>query len=202
MTTLLATDSVAVGVTVIATLVIVALAGAVWYLLKTVRELRQEADGLARQAEELLDEMDLTLHQAGLEVDRVDRMVGSAEAISDAVGSASRLVGGAVTAPFIKVVAFGTGVARGLRLVRGRPRPEVGTGPKDGRRWRKPVAEGGRLRGRRGLPRSKAIPVRSSAVKASPVKSSPVKASPVKASPVKSGSVKASAVTSSEGRRR
>jgi hypothetical protein len=197
MTTLLATDSVAVGVTVIATLVIVALAGAVWYLLKTVRELRQEADGLAREAEELLDEMDLTLHQAGLEVDRVDRMVGSAEAISDAVGSASRLVGGAVTAPFIKVVAFGTGVARGLRLVRGRPRAEVGAGPKDGRRRRKPVAEGGRLRGRRGLPRRKAIPVRSSAVKASPVKSSPVKASPVK-----SGSVKASAVTSSEGRRR
>ena len=61
MTTLLATDSVAVGVTVIATLVIVALAGAVWYLLKTVRELRQEADGLAREAEELLDEMDLTV---------------------------------------------------------------------------------------------------------------------------------------------
>ena len=65
------------------------------------------------------------MHQAGLEVERVDRMVGSAEAISDAVGSASRLVGGAVTAPFIKVVAFGTGVARGLRLVRGRPRAEV-----------------------------------------------------------------------------
>ncbi len=128
MTTLLATDSVAVGVTVVATLVIVAMAGAVWYLLKTVRELRQEADGLAREAEELLDEMDLTLHQAGLEVDRVDRMVGSAEAISDAVGSASRLVGGAVTAPFIKVVAFGTGVARGLRLVRGRP-------PGGGWRW-------------------------------------------------------------------
>jgi hypothetical protein len=187
MTTLLATDSVAVGVTVIATLVIVALAGAVWYLLKTVRELRQEAEGLAHEAEELLGEMDLTVHQAGLEVERVDRMVGSAEAISDAVGSASRLVGGAVTAPYIKVVAFGTGVARGLRLVRGRSRPEVAAGMRDGRRRRKPLANSGHLRGRRALSRSRTLPVQSSAVKSSAVQSS---------------AVRSSAVRSSEGRRR
>ncbi len=172
MTTLLATDSVAVGVTVLATLVIVALAGAVWYLLRTVRELRQEAEGLAREAEELLGELDLTVHQAGLEVERVDRMVGSAEAISDAVGSASRLVGGAVTAPYIKVVAFGTGVARGLRLVRGRPRPEVAAGMGDGHRRRKAVAKSGHLRGRRALPRGRTIPIRTSAVKTSAIRSS------------------------------
>jgi methyl-accepting chemotaxis protein len=126
MRLLLATDAVAVGVTVIATLVLVALAAAVGYLLKCVRDLRREARELAREADALLGDLDLTVRQAdltvreaGREVERVDRMVGSAEAISDAVGSASRLVGGAVTAPFIKVVAFATGVAKGLRMVRG-----------------------------------------------------------------------------------
>lgn len=163
MTTLLATDSVAVGVTVIATLVIVALAGAVWYLLKAVRDLRQEADGLAREAEAMLGELDVTVHQAGLEVERVDRMVGSAEAISDRVGSASRLVGGAVTVPFIKVVAFGTGVARGLRLVRGRPATGGVTSVRDGRRRRKSKARGGgRSAGAPALPSRGAVIVRSS----------------------------------------
>jgi hypothetical protein len=163
MGALLATDPVAVGVTVVATLVVVALVGAVWYLLKAVRDLRQEAQGLAREAEELLGELDLTVHQAGLEVERVDRMVGSAEAISDAVGSASRLVGGAVTAPFIKVVAFGSGVARGLRLVRGAPRTDGATSIRDGRRREKRRAKGiGRLRSRPALSSRSAIIVRSS----------------------------------------
>jgi hypothetical protein len=121
MTAPLATDAVAVGLTAVATLVIVGLAGAVSYLPKAVRELRQEAEGLAREAEQLLGELNVTVHQEGLEVARVDRLLGSAEAISGAVGSASRPVGGAVTAPFIKVVAFGTGVARGPRLLRRRP---------------------------------------------------------------------------------
>ena len=112
------TDSVAVGVTVVATLLVVALAVAVGYLLKTVREMRREAQGLAREAQELLDELGSTVRRAGMEVDRVDRMVGSAEAISDAVGSASKLVGGAMAGPLIKLVAFGSGLGRAVRLVR------------------------------------------------------------------------------------
>jgi len=62
--------------------------------------------------------MDLVVRQAGAEVERVDRMVGSAEAISEAVGSASRLVGGVVTEPLIRLVALGSGVARVARVVR------------------------------------------------------------------------------------
>jgi len=113
------TDVLAVEVTIVATLVVVALVAAVIYMLRSVRELRREADGLARDAQELLDELGATVRQAGAEVERVGQMVGSAEAISDAVGSASRLVGGVVTEPLIKVVAFGSGLARAARVVRG-----------------------------------------------------------------------------------
>jgi len=113
------TDAVAVGVTVVATLVVVALAGSVVYLLRTVHELRHEAEAHAAEAGQLLDEVDEAVRQAGAEVQRVDRMVGSAEAISDAVGSASRLVGGAVAEPVIKVVAFASGLARVVRALRG-----------------------------------------------------------------------------------
>jgi len=116
---LAATDVVAVGVTVVATLVVVALLAAVGSLLGAVRDLRRQADELRREASELLDELGATVHEAGLEVERVERMVGSAEAISEVVCSASRLVGGAVASPFIKLVALGAGVARGLRLIRG-----------------------------------------------------------------------------------
>ncbi len=158
MNALLATDTVAVGVTVIATLVLVALAAAVWYLLKAVRDLRQEASGLAREAGDMLGELDMTVHQAGLEVERVDRMVGSAEAISDAVGSASRLVGGAVTTPFIKVVAFSSGVARGLRLIGGHRGTDQAERARGSRRRKKSRARyAGRWRGR------PAPPVRSAA---------------------------------------
>ena len=115
---LAATDAVAVGVTVVATLVVVALVVAVGSLLGAARDLRREADELRWEAGEVLDEMGATVREAGLEVARVERMVGSAEAISDVVGSASRLVGGAVAGPFIKLVALGSGVARGLRLMR------------------------------------------------------------------------------------
>ncbi len=149
MNALLATDTVAVGVTVIATLVLVALAASVGYLLKAVRELRQEASGLAREAGDMLGELDMTVHRAGLEVERVDRMVGSAEAISDAVGSASRLVGGAMTTPFIKVVAFSSGVARGLRLVRGSRGTDRAERARGSRRRKKSRARNaGRWRGR------------------------------------------------------
>jgi hypothetical protein len=115
---LAATDTLAVGVTVIATLVIVCLLVAIGYLLKVARELRRQALELAQTAEQLLDELGATVRHAGMEVERVERMVGSAEAISDAVGSASRLVGGALAGPFIKLVALGSGAVRMARLVR------------------------------------------------------------------------------------
>jgi Tfp pilus assembly protein PilW len=113
-----ATDATAVGVTVVATVVLLALVVAVALLLAAARRLRRQVDELAGEAERLLQLIDDTVRQAGHEVERVDRMVGSAEAISDAVGSASRLMGGALAAPLIKVMAFGSGLVRGVRALR------------------------------------------------------------------------------------
>ncbi|GEM_PF-1651981 len=113
-----ATDAVVVGVTVLATLLLLGLVVAVVHLLRAARQLRREAARLAEEAQRLLGELGQTVQQAGREIERVDRMVGSAEAISEAVGSASRLVGGAVTGPLIKAVALGSGLVRGLRRLR------------------------------------------------------------------------------------
>ncbi|HTV11192.1 MAG TPA: hypothetical protein VME20_04950 [Acidimicrobiales bacterium] len=130
---LASTDAVAVGVTVVATLVVVALVGALLYTLRAVRELRREAEALAKQAAELLDELERAVREAGAEVDRVDRMVGSAEAINEAVSSASRLVGGAVAEPLIKFVAVLSGVSGVVRALRRRPErreiPAASRGP-------------------------------------------------------------------------
>lgn len=110
----------AVGVTVLATLTVLGLLAALGYLLKAARQVRREAEALAAEARQLMGELEVAVHRAGSEVERVDRMVGSAEAISEAVGSASRLVGGAVAGPLIKLMAFGSGVRRGARALRRR----------------------------------------------------------------------------------
>ncbi|HTW09045.1 MAG TPA: hypothetical protein VME46_16165 [Acidimicrobiales bacterium] len=121
-----ATDVLAVEVTVVATLVVVALLASLLYLLRSVRDLRRQAWQLSREARELMDDLDATVSQASAEVERVERIVGSAEAISEAVSTASRLVGGIVTEPLIKLVAFGSGAARAARaLRRGRPHREI-----------------------------------------------------------------------------
>jgi len=112
---------VAVGVTVVATLVVVGLVGGLLYTLRAVRQLRREAEALAKEAADLLDELARAVREAGAEVDRVDRMVGSAEAISEAVSSASRLVGGAVAEPLIRFVAVLSGVARVVQALRRGP---------------------------------------------------------------------------------
>jgi methyl-accepting chemotaxis protein len=118
---LASTDPVAVGVTVVATLVVAGLVMALIHLLRAARQVRDEAEALAQEAAQLLDEIGQTVREAGAEVYRVERMVGSAEAISDAVGAASRLVGGAVGEPLIKFVSVVSGIARVVQALRRRP---------------------------------------------------------------------------------
>jgi ubiquinone biosynthesis protein UbiJ len=110
----------AITVTVVATLVVAGLAGAATYLLRTARDLRQQAEELLGEAHRLVVEMRAEVGQAAAEVERVERMVASAEAISDAVGKASRLMGGAVAAPVIKAVALSSGIAQAARTLRPR----------------------------------------------------------------------------------
>jgi hypothetical protein len=108
-------DAVAIAVAVVSTVVMIALCAALVYLVKAARQLRREASALANEAGQLIEEMASAVERAQEELQRVDRMVGSAEAISDVVGSASRLVGGVVADPLIKLVALGSGIAEGAR---------------------------------------------------------------------------------------
>ncbi|HLI00074.1 MAG TPA: hypothetical protein VKV06_04765 [Acidimicrobiales bacterium] len=121
-------DTVAVGVTVVATLVVVALAAGLVYVVSVARRLQRAAADLERRSNELMATLEVAVDRAELQVQRVDDLVGSAELISDAVGQASRTAGMAVSGPVIKAMAFGAGAARaGRRLRDGAPPPATGS---------------------------------------------------------------------------
>jgi hypothetical protein len=111
-------DAVVIGVTVIATLVVVGGLVAVTSLLRTARQLRALAEELNERTAAAFGDVEVTMAQARTELERVDNLVGSAQAITNTVGSASRLARVALARPVIKVVAFGAGTARAGRRLR------------------------------------------------------------------------------------
>jgi hypothetical protein len=109
----------AVVVACLATLVVVAMLGAAVSLRRSARQLQALAEELSEHAGVVIGEAEATLTRARRELDRVDDLVGSAEAITETVGSATRLAHSALAAPLIKVMAFRAGTARaGKRLRR------------------------------------------------------------------------------------
>lgn len=121
-----------VVIAVAATVVVALLAMAALSLARTAAQLRDLASELSDHAEVVLGAVEDTVVRARAELDRVDDLVGSAEAISQTVGSASRLAQAAVSTPLIKIMAFGAGTARAGRRLRGRDEP-----PRRGRRLRR-----------------------------------------------------------------
>jgi hypothetical protein len=113
-------DLALVLVTVMAVGAFVVLVVAAQSLLRTSRALRAALDDLRREALPLVDELRGTVADAGAEVERVDELLGTAEAISARVDAASRLGYLAFRAPFIKVVAFFRGIGRFLGRLVGR----------------------------------------------------------------------------------
>ena len=111
-------DAVVIVITVIATLVVLGGLVAVWSLLRTARELRVLAEELNEHTAAVLGDVEVTVSQARDELERVDNLVGSAEAITQTVGSASRFARVALSRPVIKVVALGAGTARAGRRIR------------------------------------------------------------------------------------
>lgn len=75
--------------------------------------LRDDLVPLARQAKVVVD-------QAATELERVGDVLGSAEAVSATVDSASRLAYRAFANPAVKTVAYATGVGGALRRLLGR----------------------------------------------------------------------------------
>ena len=117
-----------VAIAVAATVVVALLVSVAVSLARTASELRELASELGDHAAIVLGAVEDTIERARAELQRVDDLVGSAEAISETVGSASRLAQAAVSAPLIKIMAFGAGTARAGRRLRGKDEPPRRTG--------------------------------------------------------------------------
>jgi len=98
-------------------------------VLDSLRSLRAEVESLRGETRPLLaelrrttDETRAVVEEARDDLDRFDRVLGSAEAISSAVAGGSRMTRAALSAPVIKTVAIGTGTKRAMRRLRRKER--------------------------------------------------------------------------------
>jgi uncharacterized protein YoxC len=96
-------------------------------VLDMLKSLRSEVESLRRETRPLLDELRAStdearsaMHVARTDLERFDRVLGSAEAISDAVDGSSRAARTAFSAPVIKLAGLATGTGRAVRRLRGR----------------------------------------------------------------------------------
>ena len=111
-------DVLAVVAATVVTMLVAVLAATLVALTRTLRELRATADALHDEAIPLLDAARAAVVEAEIEVDRVDRLVTSAERVSGAVDGASRLAARTFRSPVVKAMAFGTGVSRATQRLR------------------------------------------------------------------------------------
>jgi hypothetical protein len=95
-------------VALVLVVIVIVLARRVRELGETVGELRHEAVPLVRDARVMAD-------QAATEMIRVGDVLGSAEAVSTTVDSASRLAYRIFANPVVKVLAYSTGAGSALR---------------------------------------------------------------------------------------
>ena len=83
-----------------------------------VESLRKETAPLLADLRESTDEAREAMDTAREDLQRFDRVLGSAEAISEAVDGSSQLVRRAFSAPMIKAAGIATGTSRTVRRLR------------------------------------------------------------------------------------
>ena len=91
-------------------------------LRREVEALRSETRPLIAELRSSTDDARAVVEEARDDLDRFDRVLGSAEAISGAMVGGSRVARAALSAPVIKTVALGTGTSRAVRRLRRRER--------------------------------------------------------------------------------
>jgi len=94
-------------------------------VLDTLRALRGEVESLRAETRPLLEELRSStdeareaVNAARTDLDRFDRVLGSAEAISGAMSGSGRVARTAFSAPVIKAAGVATGTSRVLRRLR------------------------------------------------------------------------------------
>ncbi len=107
-------------VTSIAVLILVGgLLVALTTLSRTLRALRSAVDEMRTEALPAVREMRETVRQAQDELDKLDTLLGQAEAISQTVDSASRLAYLTFSSPAVKALSLSAGVGKAVRKLRG-----------------------------------------------------------------------------------
>ncbi len=101
-------------------------------VLDTLRSLRTEVASLRSETRPLLAQLQTSTDQARAamveareDLDRFDRVLGSAEAIGDAVAGGGRVARAALSAPVIKAAGLATGTRRAVRRLRRQHRSDL-----------------------------------------------------------------------------
>jgi hypothetical protein len=109
-----------------------ALVVALLRVLDMLHALRDEVAHLRAETAPLLAELERSTASAAAvidtarsDLDRFDRVLGSAEAISSAVSGSGAIARAALSTPVIKTAAFATGTQRAWRRLRRRNRVEI-----------------------------------------------------------------------------
>ena len=131
-------DVLAIVAATVVTMLIAVLAATLIALTRTLRDLRDTANALHDEAIPLLEAASDAVVDAAVEVDRVERLVTSAERIGGAVDGASRLAARTLQSPVVKAMAFGTGVSRAAQKLR---QGETPVPPSRRRRRRRPTGQ-------------------------------------------------------------
>lgn len=102
-------------------------------VLDALRDLRREVDALRSETGPLLDELSVSAEaardavgEARADLERFDRVLGSAEAIESAMSGGGRVARTAFSAPVIKVAGLATGTQRAVRRLRRETPPVAG----------------------------------------------------------------------------
>jgi uncharacterized protein YoxC len=103
-------DVLAVVAATVVTMLVAVFVTLLVSLARTLRELRVTVDGLREDAIALLAATEDAVNDAAVEIDRVERLVTSAERL----GEAKR----AIATPVVKAMAFGSGVSRAAQRLR------------------------------------------------------------------------------------
>jgi hypothetical protein len=130
-------DVLLVVAATVVTMLVAVLAFTLVALTRTLRDLRDTANALHDEALPLLAAARDAVNDAAGEVDRVERLVTSAELLSGAVDGASRMAARTLRSPVVKAMAFSTGVSRAAQRMRAGDTPAP------------PVQQAGRRRKRR-----------------------------------------------------
>jgi hypothetical protein len=115
-----AADWAAVILAVAAALLAVTAAIVLSALVRTLRSLALVVEDLNREAMPLLEELQGDAAKASAALDKVGDLVGAAESVTRTVDGASRLAYTTFANPLVKVLAFGSGVGRAGRRLRGK----------------------------------------------------------------------------------